>query len=71
MNSTGPATPTDQSSVRVPTLPGLAFGLWRYLRFGPRPRKRALDTLSDHLLADVGLDGPGYEQPTWERYIRR
>lgn len=28
-------------------------------------------TLSDHLLADVGLNGPRYEQPTWERYIHR
>ena len=71
MNSTGPATRIDQSSVRVPTLLGLVLGLWRYLRFGPRPRKRALETLPDHLLADVGLDGPGYEQPTWERYIHR
>jgi hypothetical protein len=71
VNSTGPAIRTDQGGVRVPVLPALALHLWRYLRFGPRPRKRALETLPDHLLADVGLDSPGYEQPTWERYIHR
>jgi hypothetical protein len=26
-------------------------------------------TLSDHLLADIGLVGPGSEQPIWQRYI--
>jgi hypothetical protein len=30
-----------------------------------------LATLSDHLLADVGLDGPNGEQLTWERHIHR
>ena len=69
MDPTGPATRT--GCVRLPTLLELTFSLWRHLRPGPRSRKSTLDTLSDHLLADVGLDGPGYKQPTWERYIHR
>jgi hypothetical protein len=36
-----------------------------------RPRKRSLETVSDHLLADLGLNRPGYAQPTLERYIHR
>jgi len=57
--------------VRLPTLLELTFSLWRHLRPGAHSRKPTLDRLSDHLLADVGLDGPGYEQPTWERYTHR
>jgi hypothetical protein len=49
----------------------LARALWRRLRPRSHTRTRQLATLSDHLLADVGLDSPGYEQPTWERYIHR
>ena len=55
--------------VQAPSLPDLVRTLWRRLR--PHTRRRELATLSDHLLADVGLDGPGYEQPTWEHYIHR
>lgn len=62
---------TDLAEVPIPAPLGLLLGLWRYLRFGSRRRKRTLDTLSDHLLADVGLNGPGYEQATWQRYIHR
>ena len=65
----GPATRTAESGVRSSAL--LVLGLWRYVRLASRRRKPALDSLSDHVLADIGLDGPGYEQPTWERYIHR
>jgi len=57
--------------VQAPTLQDLARALWRSLRPRSHARRQQLATLSDHLLADVGLDGPGYEQPTWERYIHR
>jgi hypothetical protein len=49
----------------------LAHALWRHLRPRSHARTRKLATLSDHLLVDVGLNSPGYEQPTWERYIHR
>ncbi|HEV8391949.1 MAG TPA: hypothetical protein VGQ35_19000 [Dongiaceae bacterium] len=62
---------TGESGVRPPAFLELMFGFWRKLRPGSRVRKPALDSLSDHLLADVGLTGPGYGQPTWERYIHR
>lgn len=71
MNPTGPAMRTGESGVRPPAFLELMFGFWRRLRPGSRPRKPALDTLSDHLLDDVGLNGSGYEQATWERYIHR
>jgi hypothetical protein len=45
--------------------------LWRRLQPRSQARMQQVATLSDHLLADAGLDGPGYEQPTWERYIHR
>ena len=71
MNTTGPATRSDASGIRLPAPVELVFGFWTRLRSRSRPRKPAFDTLSDHLLVDVGLYGPGYEQPTWERYIHR
>jgi uncharacterized protein YjiS (DUF1127 family) len=70
MSSTKPMVRSGQI-VRAPTLLDLAHALWRHLRPRSRTRTRKLATLSDHLLADVGLDGPDYEQPTWERYIHR
>jgi len=70
MSPTGPAMRTRERGLRLPALLELMCGLWRHLRPGPRSRKPTLNRLSDHLLADVGLDGPG-EQPTWERYIHR
>jgi uncharacterized protein YjiS (DUF1127 family) len=69
MSSTKPVVRSGQI-VQAPALLDLARALWRRLRPG-RHRTRQLATLSDHLLVDVGLDGPGYEQPTWERYIHR
>jgi uncharacterized protein YjiS (DUF1127 family) len=57
--------------VQAPGLPDLARALWRRMRPRRHTRMPQLATVSDHLLADVGLDGPGYEQPTWERYIHR
>jgi uncharacterized protein YjiS (DUF1127 family) len=70
MSSTNPVMRSGQI-VQAPTLQDLARALWRRLRPHSHARTRQLATLSDHLLADVGLDGPGYEQPTWERYIHR
>jgi len=29
------------------------------------------DALTDHVLSDIGMDRPGYKQPTWHRYIHR
>jgi len=62
---------TGERGMRPPAFLELMFGFLRHLRPGSRARKPALDSLSDHLLADVGLNGPGYEQATWERYIHR
>lgn len=70
MNTTGPAMQT-QAGAPAPTLAGLALGFWRRLQLRLRPRKRSLETMSDHLLADLGLNRPGYAQPTLERYIHR
>ena len=70
MSSTKPVVRSGQV-VQAPTLLDLAHALWRQLRPRSHARTRKLATLSDHLLADVGLSGPGYEQPTWERYIHR
>ena len=70
MSSVRPVVRSGQI-VQAPSLPDLVRALWRRLRPRPHTRMRQLATLSDHLLADVGLDGPGYEQPTWERYIHR
>jgi uncharacterized protein YjiS (DUF1127 family) len=70
MSSTKPVVRSGQI-VQAPTLLDLAHALWRHLRPRSHPRTRKLATLSDHLLADLGLNRPGYEQPTWERYIHR
>ena len=70
MSSVKPVVRSGQI-VQAPSVQDLARALWRRLRPHSHPRTRQLATLSDHLLADVGLDGPGYEQATWERYIHR
>ena len=70
MSSTRPMVRSGQI-LQAPSLLDLVRALWRRLRPLPQTRMQRLATLSDHLLADVGLDGPGYEQPTWERYIHR
>ena len=70
MSSTTPVLRSGQI-VQAPSLLDLARALWRRLRPRSHTPTRQLATLSDHLLADVGLDRPGYEQPTWERYIHR
>jgi uncharacterized protein YjiS (DUF1127 family) len=71
LDSTGPATHRGKSGVRAPTLLDLTRKIWRYLRLRPRRRKRKLESLPNHLFADVGLNGPGYERPTWDDYIHR
>jgi uncharacterized protein YjiS (DUF1127 family) len=70
MNSTKPVVRTGQI-VRAPTFLDLAHALWRQLRPQSHARTRKLATLSEHLLADVGLNSPRHEEPTWERYIHR
>ena len=70
MSSTKPMLRSGQI-VQAPSLLDLARALWRRLRPRSQARTRQLATLSDHLLADVGLDRPGYGQPTWEHYIHR
>ena len=70
MSSTKPMVRSGQI-LQAPSLLDLVRALWRRLRPLQQTRMQRLATLSDHLLADVGLDGPGYEQPTWERYIHR
>ncbi len=70
MSSTRPMVRSGQI-LQAPSLLDLVRALWRRLPPHRQTRTRQLATLSDHLLADVGLDGPGYEQPTWERYIHR
>ena len=70
MSSTKPVMRSGQI-VQAPTLLDMAHALWRRLWPRPHARTRKLATLSDHLLADVGLNRPSYEQPTWERYIHR
>jgi hypothetical protein len=57
--------------VQAPGLLDLVRTLWRRMPPHRPTRMKGIAALSDHLLADVGLDGPGYEQPTWERYIHR
>jgi len=66
----GPATRTG-SRVRLPNLLELMVGSWRHLRPASRLRKATPDTVSDHVLAYIGLNGPGCAQPTWERHIHR
>jgi hypothetical protein len=67
----GPATRTAARGVRSLPLPGLILALWRHVWPRPHPRNATLDRLSDHVLADIGLAGPGYGQATWDRYIHR
>jgi hypothetical protein len=66
-----PATRTAASGVRSSPLLGLILAFWRRVRPRSHLRKPTLDGLSDHVLADIGLDGPGHEHATWERYIHR
>lgn len=70
MSSTRPVLRSGHA-VQAPTVLDLARALWRRLRKRPHARKQEVATLSDHLLADVGLNGPGCGLPTWERYIHR
>ena len=70
MSSTNPVVRSGQI-VQAPTLLDLAHALWRRLRPHSHARKQGVAALSDHLLVDVGLNSPRYEQPTWERYIHR
>jgi hypothetical protein len=70
MNSTKPVLPSGQA-MHAPTLLGLAHALWRRLRQRPYARKQEVATLSDHLLADIGLNAPCRALPTWERHIHR
>jgi hypothetical protein len=70
MSSMKPAV-RDGGEVAQAGLLALARAVWRRLPPRSHARTKPLATLSDHLLADVGLNGPGYEQPTWERYIHR
>ena len=60
-----------RSGSQVPALLDLLRVVWRRLRPHSHARMQRLATLSDHLLADVGLNGPVHERPTWERYIHR
>ena len=72
MGSTRPAMRSGGShGARLPALLEFARTVWRRLRPRSRARMKRCAPLSDHLLADVGLNGPRYEQPTWERYIHR
>ena len=71
MEPSGPATPTAASGVRSAFVPERLIRVWMRLRSASRRRNRTIDSLSDHLLADAGLNGSGYEQMTWERYIHR
>lgn len=71
MDPIGTATSTSGRAVRPSLLERLALGIRRSLLFKQPSRRRTLDSLSDHLLVDIGLDGPGYEQPMWDRYVHR
>ena len=71
MSSTKSVVRNVGQTVHAPDLLGLVRVLWRRLRPRSHARKQQLATLSDHLIVDVGLNGPLYEQPTWERYIHR
>jgi uncharacterized protein YjiS (DUF1127 family) len=70
MSSTKPVMPCGQA-VQAPTLLDLARALWRRLRQRPHARKQEVATLSDHLLADIGLNRPCRALPTRERHIHR
>jgi hypothetical protein len=70
MSSTKPVVRSGGQVAQAPAFPALMRMVWRRLR--PHSRAHATArTLSDHLLADVGLNGPGNERLTWERYIHR
>lgn len=70
MSSTKPVVRSGRV-VQTPALPDVARTLWRHLWPRSRARRQRLATLSDHLLADAGLNHPGDEQPTWTHYIHR
>lgn len=70
MSSTKPVVSCGQA-VQAPTVLDLARALWRRLRQRRRARKQEVATLSDHLLADIGLNAPCRALPTWERNIHR
>ena len=71
MSSTKPLVRNVGQTVHAPALLDLAHALWQRLRPRSHARKQGVAALSDHLLADVGLNSSRYEQPTWERYIHR
>ena len=58
-------------TVPTSTLLDLVRALWRRLRPRSQARTRRLATLSDHMLADIGLNNPISQQPTWQHYIHR
>ena len=70
MSSTKPVLRSSRS-VQAPALLEVARALWRRLRPRSQARTQRLAALSDHLLADVGLNRPSDQQPTWARYIHR
>jgi uncharacterized protein YjiS (DUF1127 family) len=70
MSSTKPVVRSGRV-VQAPALLDVARTLWRRLRPRRNARTQPLATLSDHLLADVGLSRPSDEQPTWARDIHR
>lgn len=71
MGSTRPAMRSGSHGARLPALLEFARTVWRRLRPRSRARMKRCAPLSDHLLADVGLNGPRYEQPAGVRTIRR
>jgi uncharacterized protein YjiS (DUF1127 family) len=71
MSSTKLVVRSGGQIVQAPTLLDLVRTVWRRLRPRSPARMQRLATLSDHLLADVGLNGPDHEQPTWEHHIHR
>jgi len=68
MSSTKPAV-RNVGQVAQAALLDLVLAVWRRLPPRSPARTKPLDSLSDHLLADVGLNRPRREQPTWERPI--
>jgi hypothetical protein len=70
MSATKPAVRSG-GQIEQAALLDLVLAVWRRLRPRSHARTRPLAILSDHLLADAGLNGPRYEQPTWERFIHR
>ncbi|HJR22894.1 MAG TPA: hypothetical protein VJ822_14790 [Dongiaceae bacterium] len=70
MSSTKPVVRSGRI-VQAPAFLEVARTLWRRLRPRSQARTQRLAALSDHLLADVGLNRPSDQQPTWARYIHR